>query len=177
MTKLLIVVDMQNDFIDGSLGSEAAQKIIPNVAKKIADWEDAIIVTMDTHFAHKYMDTNEGRHLPVMHCIYETKGWEINPNIEEQLEKRDPQTCTWGKNYFGDYHLGEFVKCQGFDYIEICGLCTDICVISNALILKSYLPEATIIVDAACCAGTSEHAHKSALEVMKNCHIDIINED
>lgn len=177
MLKLLLVVDVQNDFVNGALGSYEASKAAVEVANKIKDWEDAIIVTLDTHDNETYLQSNEGKHLPVVHCIKDSHGWELNRYVREQLKVRDAQAGVWEKSTFGDYELADFIRNHGFDYIEICGLCTDICVISNALLLKSYLPEATIVVDAAACAGTSIEAHKAALMVMKNCHIDIINEE
>lgn len=169
--KTLIVVDMQNDFIDGSLGSKEAQAIIPDVKKKIKEYSDRgdmIIFTRDTH-NEGYLNTAEGRKLPVKHCIENTDGWQIY----DGLEVKD---CSYiNKNTFGWTHWGVY----GFkkeDEIELIGLDSDICVVSNALILKAMFPETEIIVDASCCAGSTPERHKAAMEVMKSCQINVIGE-
>lgn len=168
--KTLIVVDMQNDFIFGDLGTEEARAIVPNVKRKIKEYVDhgnEIIFTRDTH-GKNYLKTNEGRNLPVEHCIVGTYGWQI----AEGLEPLD-YACTYiDKPTFGFTNWNEL----GFEEIEIVGLCTDICVISNALILKAIFPEINIIVDASCCAGVTPETHKAALQTMKVCQINVIGE-
>ena len=169
--KALIVIDMQNDFISGSLGTPEAQAIVPKVQEKLENYSilyDEVIFTQDTHFDYNYFDTNEGKHLPVRHCIKATYGWFVHPSIDDQerphIEKKSFGYIPW-KDVLGDV-----------DEIEIVGLCTDICVVSNALILKALFPEATITVDAGCCAGTTPENHKAALQVIKSCQIIVINE-
>lgn len=169
--RTLIVVDVQNDFVTGSLGTPEAQAIIPNVRKKIAEYrerKDKIIFTQDTHDSN-YLETSEGKYLPVPHCIGGTDGWKI---VDELSNDEDIIVY---KSTFGNLYWSKFVS-QWDDTIEIIGLCTDICVISNALILKAMFPNSKIIVDASCCAGVTPETHKSAIEVMKMCQIDIIGE-
>lgn len=174
MKKLLIVVDMQNDFIDGSLGTKEAKEIVPKVVKKISKWDGDIIVTQDTH-TDNYLQTNEGRYLPIEHCIEDTEGRRINKDVFFALcESDDPHFCVLNKRTFGSTALPEVIRGEGYDYIELIGLCTDICVISNALILKANYPETTIAVDSSCCAGATVESHKAALLAMKMCQIDII---
>lgn len=171
MKKVLIIVDMQNDFIDGVLGTKEAQAIVPNIKKKIEEYNsrgDAVIFTRDTHFEN-YLKTNEGKNLPYEHCIYNTKGWEIHSDLE------DVHCCHIDKTTFG-YERWKDVFAKNIEYIELCGVCTDICVVSNALILKAAYPEAYITVDANCCAGVTPEKHKAALEAMKSCQIVILNE-
>lgn len=167
--KTLIVVDMQNDFVDGALGTKEAQAIVPNVKKKIAEYKsrgDEIIFTRDTHEAN-YLDTNEGKHLPVEHCIYGTHGWEIVDGLEVD-------NCAYvNKPTFGWTH---WKNIHNFEEVEIVGLCTDICVVSNALILKAMFPEIDITVDASCCAGVTPESHNAALMTMKMCQINVIGE-
>ena len=170
MKKTLIVIDMQNDFIDGSLGSKEAQAIVPNVKKKIEEYKSCdydIIFTRDTH-TPDYMNTNEGKNLPVEHCIYGTNGW----NIADGLEPVDYACDYINKPTFGWTRWNEYV----FEEIELVGLCTDICVVSNALILKAMFPETKITVDASCCAGVTPESHKAALTTMKMCQINVIGE-
>ena len=166
--KTLIVVDMQNDFIDGALGTKEAVGIVENVKKKIqtAKAEGVeIIFTRDTH-GTDYLNTSEGKNLPVEHCIQGTKGWEIAEGLEVE-------GCTYiDKPTFGWIHWGE----RTFEEIELVGLCTDICVVSNALILKAQFPEVPVTVDASCCAGVTPATHKAALETMKMCQIRVIGE-
>lgn len=168
--KTLIVVDVQNDFVTGSLGTPEAQAIIPNVRKKIAEYrerKDKIIFTQDTHNSN-YLETNEGKHLPVPHCIAGTDGWKIVDNLCNKNNRKIR------KQTFGYLDWSGFISHN--DEIEIIGLCTDICVISNVLILKAMFPNIKITVDASCCAGVMPKTHKSAIEVMKMCQIDIIGE-
>ena len=168
MTKTLIVVDMQNDFIDGALGTKEAQAIVPNVKKKIEEYKsrgDEIIFTRDTHEAN-YLETNEGKHLPVEHCIYGTHGWEIADGLEVE-------NCSYvNKPTFGWINWNT----HSFKEVEIVGLCTDICVVSNALILKAMFPEINITVDVSCCAGVTPESHNAALTTMKMCQINVIGE-
>lgn len=169
--KYLVVVDMQNDFIDGALGSEEAVGIVPNVKDKIETFEGKIIYTRDTH-QEDYMNTQEGRNLPVKHCIEGTDGWQIKDIL-----------CTdnmvvFDKVTFGSVQLGEYLKAQAkketIESITFIGLCTDICVISNAMLTKAFLPETKLIVDSKCCAGVSVESHNNALNAMKVCQIEII---
>ena len=170
MKKTLIVIDMQNDFIDGALGTKEAQAIVPNVKKKIEEYSmrgDEVIFTRDTH--HKnYLETNEGNHLPVEHCINGTYGWLIADEVNYP-EYRHINKATFG------YTMWEYEG--NFEEVELVGLCTDICVVSNALILKAQFPEINITVDASCCAGVTPESHKAALTTMKMCQINVINED
>ena len=167
--KYLIVVDMQVDFITGSLGSKLAEKIVPKVVEKVKNFEGKVIFTRDTHFAD-YMNTQEGKKLPVEHCIKDTNGWqicdELMPYVEEVVDKIT----------FGSVKLPNMIKeyDDEIEKIELCGLCTDICVISNAMILKATFPEVKITVDSECCAGVSEESHKTALDAMKAVQIEIV---
>lgn len=171
MKKLLIVIDMQNDFIDGSLGTSKAQKTVPIVKEKIETYKqngDDIIFTRDTH-GSDYLQTQEGRKLPIEHCIAGTTGHEISPLL-------DTSGCEIiDKPSFGSLTLAQRVaeKADLYSEIELCGLCTDICVVSNALLLKVQLPEKNITVDASCCAGTTPEGHAAALKTMQACQIDI----
>lgn len=169
--KTLIVIDMQNDFIDGALGTKEAVAIVPNVKKKIEEYdarEDVIVFTRDTHF-DDYLETNEGKHLPVKHCMMGSHGWEIANGLEQ------PYARYINKPTFGwtGWNLLAF---EDDDEVEIVGLCTDICVVSNALILKAMFPKINITVDASCCAGVTPESHKAALLTMKMCQINVIGE-
>ncbi len=173
MGNLLIVVDMQNDFIDGSLGTEEAVGIVEYVADKIQNWEGSIIATMDTH-PENYLDTNEGKHLPVMHCIEGSEGHKLNDKIQAVLNQHE-DTVYLRKPSFGSIELPELVREINPDSIELIGLCTDICVVSNALILKANYPELSISVDASCCAGVTPESHQAALTTMQMCQIEVYN--
>lgn len=177
MKKLLVVVDMQKDFIDGALGTKEAQAIVPNVVKKINDWDGTIIGTLDTHFDN-YMETAEGKKLPVPHCIAGTPGHHINKEVFDAMMSRKnlDEVSTLRKYTFGSTVLPELIRNVGYDYIELVGLCTDICVVSNALLLKAHYPEMRIAVDASCCAGVTPESHNAALLTMKMCQIEVINE-
>ncbi len=174
MQKFLIVVDMQNDFIDGALGTAEAVSIVDKVKAKIEGFDGRVIFTRDTHFAD-YLTTQEGKNLPVEHCIKGTDGWQIRKELDI-LRK----TEAINKPTFGSKELGEMLKLENekeeLESITLIGLCTDICVISNALLIKVFLPETKIIVDAACCAGVTPDSHKTALNAMKMCQIEIENE-
>lgn len=182
MKKLLVVVDMQNDFIDGALGTKEAQDIVYKVQSKIMDWQGDIVATQDTHY-EDYLTTREGKYLPVKHCIEGTEGHKIHEDIDIVLfdhvieHYNEYSASTMQKRTFGSQMLAEFVRQVGYDYVELVGLCTDICVVSNAILLKNYFPEMDIAVDATCCAGVTPESHRAALLTMKMCQIDILNED
>ncbi len=173
MKQVLVVVDMQKDFVDGALGSKEAVAIVPAVVRKIRAFDGEIFATLDTHFEN-YMDTAEGKKLPVPHCIRGTEGWALNGEVLKALEEKGFTPVE--KKTFGSTALPglirEAVGDEAFT-IEVLGLCTDICVVSNALILKASFPEAPIAVDAACCAGVTPEKHAAALETMRSCQIDV----
>ena len=168
--KTLVIVDMQNDFIDGALGTKEAEAIVPKVAMKLLEYRkngDQVIFTRDTH-QKDYLETQEGKNLPVEHCIEGTRGWQITEKLEVK-----PEDEVINKVTFGHVWSKEMIKGE---QIELVGLCTDICVISNALGLKAVLPEVPITVDAGCCAGVTPASHKNALEAMKMCQIHVMGE-
>ena len=169
MKKTLIVVDMQKDFIDGALGTKEAVAIVENVKKKIAQYQqngDEIIFTRDTHQSD-YLNTNEGKNLPVEHCIEGTEGWKIQEGLEV------PGAIYIDKPTFGYLNWKEY----NLEEVEIVGLCTDICVISNALIIKATYPEIQVSVDANCCAGVTPESHMAALTTMKMCQVKVTGEN
>ena len=172
MKKILIVVDMQNDFIDGALGTKEAVAIVPKVEEKIRNFDGEVFFTRDTHETY-YLETQEGKNLPGKHCIRDTEGWQIRKELDA-LRKTEPID----KETFGSTDLaGELVTLnedQGIGSITLVGLCTDICVISNALLIKASLPEVPICVDATCCAGVTPESHENALKAMEACQIRII---
>ena len=175
MKNILIVVDMQKDFVDGALGTAEAVAIVENVAAKIAAHTGPIVVTYDTH-GENYMDTAEGKKLPVPHCIKGSDGWQLNDRVAEALSGKEYAALE--KPTFGSVELPALVKklAGGEDFsLELIGLCTDICVVSNALLLKAHFPEIPISVDAACCAGVTPESHKAALTTMSFCQINVIN--
>ena len=174
MSKVLIVVDMQNDFIDGALGTPEAQAIVPAVAAKIKEYKengDLVVYTMDTHEGD-YLETQEGKNLPVPHCMHGTEGWKIKEGL---IEEHDVFVL---KNTFGSWELpmvvNKLTKAVDPESIEVIGLCTDICVISNVMVLKAWYEEVPFIVDSACCAGVTPESHQNALNAMKMCQIKII---
>lgn len=173
MQNILVVVDMQNDFIDGALGTSEAQAILPNVERLVRNFNGKIYFTRDTH-SENYMQTQEGKNLPVPHCIKNTNGWEIAPSLKPYAKN------IIDKPTFGSINLAsELAKENEREKIEsvtLVGLCTDICVISNAMLIKASLLESKVIVDASCCAGVTPQSHKNALEAMKMCQIAVINE-
>lgn len=197
MKKILVVVDMQNDFIDGPLGTPEARAIVDNVVDKIrGDEWDEVYFTLDTH-SEDYLDTQEGKKLPIKHGIPNTDGFKLNDKIGMAINERPFGAISLCKNAFGSTILvkrirdlvqlywkdnvflgdiGRGVQGYGFE-LTLVGVCTDICVISNALLLKAHYPEMKIVVDASCCAGSSPEKHFMALEVMKSCHIDVINNE
>jgi len=174
MKHILIVVDIQKDFVDGALGTNEAVAMIGNAAKKIEEFDGDIFVTYDTHFEN-YMETAEGRKLPVCHCVKGTEGWELDQKIAKALAGK--AFTKLEKLTFGSTALPELIKKavgdEDFD-ITLIGLCTDICVVSNALILKANFPEIDIYIDAACCAGVTPETHNAALTTMKMCQIEIL---
>jgi nicotinamidase-related amidase len=187
--KVLVIVDMQNDFIDGALGSQEAQAIVPNVVSKIKNIEDKsntlVLFTKDTHY-EDYLDTLEGKMLPVPHCIENTTGWSINKEVASAA--MNPYLLGYSskkiinsriyKNTFGSDDLRELLEKEkdSIEEIEFVGVCTDICVVSNVLMARQTLPDVRIVVDASCCAGVTPEKHKAALEVMKSCQIEVVNE-
>ncbi len=174
MKKLLIVIDMQNDFIDAALGTKEAAAIVEAVKHKIRSYPASdVIATMDTH-GEDYLRTQEGANLPVPHCIKGTEGWMLRPDIAELLSAAE----IFEKPTFGSTQLAEALKRRAESEeieLELIGLCTDICVVSNALLLKAFMPEVRITVDAACCAGVTPEKHLAALETMRSCQIRVIN--
>ena len=173
MRKILVVIDMQNDFIDGALGTKEAVGIVENVKKKIASYPaEDVFATKDTH-EENYLSTQEGKFLPVRHCIRGTSGWEIRADIAALLKN----AAIYEKPTFGSVKLAEEIKkiseTEELE-IELIGLCTDICVVSNALLLKACMPEVRISVDSACCAGVTPEKHLAALETMRSCQISVV---
>lgn len=171
---VLAVIDMQNDFIDGALGTKEACAIVGNVAeciKKFMESGAEVVYTRDTHFEN-YLDTQEGKNLPVPHCIKDSKGWEIR---DELKALQNEETKVFDKFTFGSVELAAYLKsAEGLECVTLVGLCTDICVISNAMVIKANLPEVKIKVVESCCAGVTPQSHKNALEAMKVCQIEVI---
>ena len=172
--KFLVVVDMQNDFIDGALGTKEAVEILPAVKAKIEGFDGRVLFTRDTHETD-YMQTQEGKNLPVEHCIKDTDGWQIRAELDA-LRKEE----AIDKPSFGSVALAQLLKAydnyeEKIESVTLIGLCTDICVISNAMIIKAYLPETPIFVDAECCAGVTPESHERALDAMAVCQINIEN--
>lgn len=182
--KILIMVDMQNDFLTGILGNEQTAAVVPKVYEKItryiADSKAPLIYTMDTH-TEDYLSTQEGRNLSVAHCIKDSDGWQLDSMLKAIIDNNPERVCKIEKAAFGAKNLPECIKeiCKvcsdNIDEIELIGVCTDICVISNAMLLKAFFPEVLITVDSSCCAGVTPESHSNALEAMKMCQIRIIN--
>lgn len=172
MRKILVVVDMQKDFVDGALGTKEAEAIVPLVVEKIRSYDmEDVFVTRDTH-QENYMDTQEGHNLPVKHCIEGTEGWDLDAKVKEVVEG----AAFVNKPTFGSTELAEMIKdiaAKEEIEVELIGLCTDICVVSNALLLKAFMPEVKISVDSACCAGVTPEKHEAALETMRSCQIEV----
>ena len=172
MKKILVVVDMQNDFIDGALGTPEAVAIVPHVREKIESFDGKVFFTRDTHFEN-YMSTDEGRNLPVPHCIKDTDGWQIRAELDALRTTEAIDKLT-----FGSRELVDVLAAEGeIESITFVGLCTDICVISNAMIVKAFYPEIPLTVDARCCAGVTPESHARALAAMKICQIKVENEE
>jgi nicotinamidase-related amidase len=170
MKNILVVVDMQKDFIDGALGTKEAVAIVDNVAEKIKSFDGEVVFTRDTHFDN-YMETQEGKKLPVPHCIKDTEGWQLDKKLEVI---KTPDMKIFDKLTFGSVELAEYLKSiKDLESVTLIGLCTDICVISNALLIKANLPEVKISVIEKCCAGVTPDSHKNAIEAMKMCQIEI----
>lgn len=174
--RFLIVVDMQNDFVTGSLGTKEAQAIVLQTVKKAEAFEGTVLFTLDTH-GEDYLQTQEGKRLPVKHCIEGTKGWDLIPPFKEVQEKKNARI--FKKKTFGSVELAQYLadihEKTPISSIELIGLCTDICVVSNALLIKAYLPEVPILVDASCCAGVTPGSHEAALQTMECCQIQVQN--
>lgn len=174
---VLVVVDMQVDFVDGALGTAEAVSIVPRVCEVVRDWDGAVIATMDTHGAD-YLETQEGRNLPVVHCVRETPGWALAPQVAEALEARADGYAVYEKPTFGSTALAaDLVAANAVRPIEsvtLIGLCTDICVVSNALLIKASLPEVEIRVIADACAGVTPAAHDAALATMGSCQVKVL---
>lgn len=176
MKKFLVVVDMQKDFVDGALGTTEAVAIVPKVTKKISEFDGDIFVTYDTHFEN-YMETSEGKKLPVPHCIKGTNGWKLNDEVAKALNRKEYTEVE--KITFGSVDLPALIKNTAGDEefsVELIGLCTDICVVSNALLLKANFPEMEISVDQSCCAGVTPESHNASITTMKMCQINITEE-
>ena len=168
---VLAVIDMQNDFIDGALGTKETEAIVGNVTACIRDFDGEVICTRDTHY-DDYLDTQEGKKLPVPHCIKDTAGWQICEQVSEVCAGK---AKIFDKPTFGSVELAEYLKkMPDLKSVTVIGLCTDICVISNALVIKAFLPEVTVRVNADCCAGGTPQSHKNALEAMKMCQVEIV---
>lgn len=174
MQKILIVVDMQKDFVDGTLGSEEAVAIVDKAVEKIENFDGDIIVTYDTH-SQNYMETQEGKNLPVPHCIKGSDGWKLDSKVQTAVDKKKYKVIE--KPTFGSTELTEYIKTTYNPEeieIELIGLCTDICVVSNAILLKANFLETKVSVDASCCAGVTVESHNAALTTMKMCQINVI---
>ena len=171
--KLLVVVDPQIDFISGVLGSERAEKIVDRIVEKIEKWDDSIYVTMDTHCDETYSSTVEGQRI-VKHCVRGSDGWKIEPKILEIILKKD-HLIVEKPDTFGLSQLSWHVEKCGYEAVQFIGYCTDICVISNALMLRSMRPSIDISVDALCCCGSTFRAHNEALDILEKCCVDVMN--
>lgn len=185
--KVMIIVDMQNDFICGSLGTERAQEIVPVVVEKINNYPDKsntlVLFTKDTHYKN-YLETLEGKKLPIEHCIENTPGWSINREVKDVVRRNRFLSCSKGdiingriyKNTFGSSVLSDFLRKNSdiIEEVEFMGLTTDICLVTNVLMAREALPNTRIVVDSKCCAGTTVDKHLAALDVMKSCQIDVI---
>ena len=171
----LVIVDVQNDFVTGSLGTKEAEEMLPTLLKKVENFDGTILLTKDSH-TEQYLMTQEGKNLPVSHCVIGTNGWELPTELEEAL--REKEVKVYQKPGFGSFDLVEDLKKwyeEGkVESVELVGICTDICVVSNALLIKSALTELPILVDASCCAGVTKEKHLKALDVMESCQIKVV---
>ena len=172
MQNILLVIDMQNDFIDGALGTKEAVAIVPAAKAKIENFDGTVLFTRDTHETC-YMETQEGKNLPVPHCIRGTDGWQIRPELDALRTTEAIDKPTFGSKELGTI-LTEMNEKDEIGSITLIGLCTDICVISNAMLVKAFLPEVPIIVDSACCAGVTPESHENALKAMQVCQIKVV---
>ena len=176
MSRILLTIDMQNDFVDAALGTKEAVAIVPAVCEEIRKDYDHVICTRDTHH-EDYLDTNEGKHLPVVHCIKDSEGWMLNEEVAKALNEKGSFQII-DKPTFGSEELVSVLKEQDekepIDSITLIGLCTDICVVTNALLVKTAFPEIPVIVKADCCAGVTPESHEAALKTMQMCQIEII---
>ena len=174
MSKYLVVVDMQNDFIDGSLGSKEAQAVLPKVLEKIRNFKGTVVYTRDTH-EEDYMETYEGKRIGVPHCIRDTEGWNFQKDIQELITAN--RSLVFDKNTFGSIQMAGCLqgidRMAPIDEVEVVGLCTDICVMANAILVRTAMPNTPVRIDSSCCAGSTPEAHKVALEAMKSCLIDV----
>ena len=175
MKNYLIVVDMQKDFVNEALGTKEAEAIVPAVLEKVKNFQGEVIFTKDTHF-EDYLSTSEGKQLPVEHCIKGTQGWQLIDELDSICQEKGCKV--YEKLTFGCKELAQDMlekhKEEGIASIQLIGLCTDICVVSNALLLKAFLPEVEMKVDASCCAGVTPKKHEAALETMRSCQIHIV---
>lgn len=172
MKKLLVIVDMQQDFVHGALGTAEAREILPRVREKIQAARDAgvsLAYTMDTH-QPDYLSTQEGKNLPVIHCVEGTQGWDLCSGLPALLDGAKE----FRKPSFGSVELGQYVKSEGFDSVELAGVCTGICVLSNAVLIKAYAPETDVVVDSALCACVSPESHGTALKAMELVQVRIV---
>lgn len=171
----LVVIDMQKDFVDGALGTPEAQAIVEGVAARARDFEGTVVFTRDTHEPN-YLETQEGRNLPVTHCVRDTPGWQLVPELEEVRRTRD--AMVFDKPTFCSVALVWWLAQQNdekpIDSIEVIGLCTDICVVSNALLIKAHFPEIPVRCEAALCAGVTPAAHDAALSTMRSCQVEVL---
>ena len=175
--KILVVIDVQNDFVTGSLGSPAAVAVIDNICAKIENFDGQVVATQDTHYDN-YLDTDEGKKLPIVHCLYNTWGHDIEGSVFAAI-KRKYCPAFVKKSTFGSINListTHWILDRESVEIILIGLVTDICVITNALVLKTFYPKATITVDASCCAGTTPENHAAALQVMRSCQVNVVND-
>lgn len=170
--RVLVAIDMQNDFITGSLGTKEAQAIVEKVCRKIQGFDGEVLFTLDTH-GPDYLETQEGRLLPVAHCIKGTPGWELEPRVKALCRTTPIEKPTFGSTGLADVLQAKYIYGGGLDEVVFVGLCTDICVVSNALLVKARLPEVPLTVDASCCAGVTPEAHQHALAVLRSCLIHV----
>lgn len=170
--RVLVVIDMQNDFITGSLGTKEAQAIVEKVCRKIQGFDGEVLFTLDTH-GPDYLETQEGRLLPVAHCIKGTPGWELEPRVKALCRTTPIEKPTFGSTGLADVLQAKHIYGGGLDEVVFVGLCTDICVVSNALLVKARLPEVPLTVDASCCAGVTPEAHQHALAVLRSCLVNV----
>lgn len=178
ISKLLVIIDMQNDFITGSLANEEGQKIVPKMANFIRNFNDSVVFTKDTHLSESmYDESQEGKNLPIYHCLRGTEGNELVPEIQEVVKEKlnIGRGMIMTKYAFGTVELGFFIKSWKPQEVILCGVCTDICVVTNAMVIKTICPETPITVLTDLCAGTTIEKHNAAIETMKSCQIKCIN--